>query len=107
MTYGQAIDALADPTRRAVFEHLAAEPQSVGVLAEQFPVSRPAISQHLKILKQAGLVFEQPVGTRRVYAVDPRGLAELRDWIEGFWDTTLAAYQDGLNKWLKEGENDD
>lgn len=107
MTYGQAIDALADPTRRAVFERLAENPQSVGVLAEQFPVSRPAISQHLKILKQAGLVFEHPIGTRRVYAVDPTGLAELRAWLDRFWDSALSAYEGGLAKWLEEERKDD
>ncbi len=81
--------ALADPTRRAIFELLRSGPRSVGRLAECLPVSRPAVSQHLKVLAEAGLVEATPAGTRRVYAIKAEGLAELRDWIEAMWDRVL------------------
>ncbi len=93
MTYGTALSALADPTRRRVFERLKAGPQSVGAIARGLPVSRPAVSQHLKVLKEAGLVTDRPEGTRRVYAVDPRGLGALRGWLDQFWDQALTAFQ--------------
>lgn len=93
MTYQSALVALADPTRRHVFEHLRAGPQSVGELAARLPVSRPAVSQHLKVLKAAGLVRDRAEGTRRVYAVDPDGLLALRAWLDGFWDEALLAFQ--------------
>jgi DNA-binding transcriptional ArsR family regulator len=76
-----------------VFERLRAGPQSVGVLAKGMPVSRPAISQHLKALKDAGLVKDRPEGTRRVYYIDPDGLGELRRWLDGFWDAALEAFK--------------
>jgi len=85
--------ALADPTRRAVFEQLRSGPQPVGAIARGLPVSRPAVSQHLKVLKEAGLVADQPEGTRRVYYLDPHGLGELRRWLDQFWDEALAAFQ--------------
>jgi DNA-binding transcriptional ArsR family regulator len=88
-----AITALADPTRRQVFELLAARPRSVGELAELLPVSRPAVSQHLKVLKAAGLAVDEAVGTRRVYSLDPQGLAGLRDYLEGFWQRSLRAFK--------------
>jgi DNA-binding transcriptional ArsR family regulator len=84
--------ALADPTRRAVFERLADGPKSVGQVAEGLPVSRPAVSQHLRVLKEAGLVTDRAVGTRRLYQLDPTGLDALRTWLDGFWDQTLAAF---------------
>jgi DNA-binding transcriptional ArsR family regulator len=93
MTYGVALAALADPTRRSVFERLQGGPASVGDIAADLPVSRPAVSQHLKVLKAAGLVRGEADGTRRVYEVDPTGLAELRGWIDRFWDDSLAAFK--------------
>lgn len=86
------IEALADPTRRAVFERVARAPVAVGEIAAGLPVSRPAVSQHLKILKQAGLVSETADGTRRIYRLDPRGLGELREWLDGFWGDRLADF---------------
>ena len=82
-------DALGDPTRRAIFEQLRHGPQSVGELAEGLPVSRPAVSQHLRVLEQAALVSHRPNGTRHVYRVEPAGLAELRDYFERFWGEAL------------------
>jgi DNA-binding transcriptional ArsR family regulator len=88
-----AFAALADPTRRAVFERLARGPASVGQVAEGMPVSRPAVSQHLKVLKAAGLVDDQAEGTRRVYRLDPRGIGALRDWLDSHWARALDAFQ--------------
>ncbi len=88
-----AIQALGDPTRRAVFEHLRGGPRAVGEIAAQLPVSRPAVSQHLRVLKSAGLVTERPQGTRRLYSVDPVGLAALRDYIDSFWTDALASFK--------------
>jgi DNA-binding transcriptional ArsR family regulator len=93
MAYGIALAALADPTRRAVFERLRSGPRSVKVIAQGMPVSRPAVSQHLKVLKEAGLVADRPEGNRRVYYVDPDGLGALRGWLDQFWDAALAAFQ--------------
>jgi DNA-binding transcriptional ArsR family regulator len=87
-----ALSALADPTRRAIFERLARAPQSVGALAEGLPVSRPAVSQHLAHLKAAGLVTDTAAGTRRVYSIDPKGLGAIRAWLDRFWTTALDAY---------------
>ena len=84
--------ALADPTRRRVFERLAAGPRSVGQIAEGLPVSRPAVSQHLRVLKEAGLVSDEADGTRRIYRIDPKGLGPLRAWLDRFWDAALAAF---------------
>lgn len=103
-TYGNAIAALADPTRRSVFETLREGPRSVGDLAGGLPVSRPAVSQHLRVLKRAGLVRERRVGTRNFYSVDGDGLAELRDYFEGFWDEALAAFKDAAER--EEGEDE-
>ena len=93
MTYAEALAALADPTRRRVFERLRRGPKSVGALARGMPVSRPAVSQHLRTLKDAGLVEDRAEGTRRVYFIDPHGLAALRRWLDQFWDEALAAFQ--------------
>lgn len=93
MAYGSALAALADPTRRRVFERLKKGPRAVSEVARGLPVSRPAVSQHLKALKEAGLVADRPEGTRRVYFIDPRGLGELRRWLDQFWDDALAAFQ--------------
>ncbi len=85
--------ALGDPTRKVIFERLADRPRAVVELANELPVSRPAVSQHLRVLKDAGLVIAQPVGTRRIYRVDPDGLATLRADLERFWGKALAAYK--------------
>ena len=93
MAYENALTALADPTRRKVFERLRSGPESVGVIAQGLPVSRPAVSQHLKVLKKAGLVEEKAQGTRRVYHIDPKGLGVLRAWLDQFWDVALEAFR--------------
>jgi DNA-binding transcriptional ArsR family regulator len=92
MTYSKALQCLSDPTRRQVFERLRAGPQSVGALARGLPVSRPAVSQHLKALRAAGLVSQRSEGTRRVYFVDPDGLGELRQWVDRFWNDALRSF---------------
>ena len=97
-TYHSIFAALADPTRRALFETLKGRPSSVGKLAAEFPVSRPAVSQHLKVLKAARLVTEQPRGTKRIYAVDPEGLASLREYVETFWDDLLQAFAEKVKE---------
>ena len=89
-----ALAALADPTRRAIFERLATRPSAVGVLARGLPVSRPAVSQHLRVLKEAGLVTEAVAGTRRIYRIDPRGIAAMREWLEALWSAALDAFKD-------------
>lgn len=86
--------SLGDPTRRAIFERVAAKPSSVGELAKGLPVSRPAVSQHLRVLKDAGLVSETPQGTRRIYRLDPRGIAAMREWLDAHWSTALNAFKD-------------
>ena len=86
------MNALGDPTRRTIFERLRRGPRPVGELADGLPVSRPAVSQHLRVLKEAGLVSERREGTRRVYRVDPDGVAGLRAYFDRFWDEALAAY---------------
>jgi DNA-binding transcriptional ArsR family regulator len=93
MTYGKAITALADPTRRAVFERLRGGPRAVGEIARSLPVSRPAVSQHLRVLREAGLVSERRDGTRRLYSVNGDGLVELREYLEGFWQDALDAFK--------------
>ena len=94
MTYANGgWTALADTTRRTIFERLAERPCSVGELAEGLPVSRPAVSQHLKVLKDAGLVVDMPAGKQRIYRVDPAGLAAFRAELDLFWSKTLAAYK--------------
>ena len=93
MTYGRAIEALAPPTRRAVFERLAQGAASVGDIAAGLPVSRPAVSQHLRVLKEAKLISETRDGTRRIYAIDPEGLAELRHYFDRFWEEALDQFQ--------------
>ena len=98
MAYQRALTALADPTRRRVFDALRSGPKPVGLIAAQLPVSRPAVSQHLKVLREAGLVGDRPEGTRRVYYIDPRGLAALRALLDQFWDQALAAFQAEVEK---------
>ncbi|WP_040866486.1 ArsR/SmtB family transcription factor [Nocardia exalbida] len=95
---GAALDALGDPTRRAIFERLGTGPCAVGQLAEGLPVSRPAVSQHLKVLEQAGLVTHEAVGTRRVYRLNPTGIDALRAYFTHFWTTAMSAFQDEANR---------
>ena len=89
---GRALEALGDPTRRAIFERLVGGPRSVRELADALPISRPAVSQHLRVLKQCGLVGDRAVGTRRFYRVDPAGVAAMREYLDQMWDTALAAF---------------
>lgn len=88
-----ALDALGDPTRRAIFERLGRGPCAVGELARDLPVSRPAVSQHLKVLKDAGLVVDRAVGTRRVYRLNPPGVAAMQAYFQGFWERALTAFK--------------
>jgi DNA-binding transcriptional ArsR family regulator len=99
----EALGVLGDPTRRTIFETLAAGPLSVGELADRLPVSRPAVSQHLRALKEAGLVRDRAVGTRRIYHVDPTGVASLRAYLDQNWGEALAAFKDAV----KDGRDDD
>lgn len=89
----QSLGALGDPTRRMIFERLAARPSAVGELARGLPVSRPAVSQHLKVLKEAGLVQEISEGTRRIYSLDPRGIGAMRRWLDTHWASALGAFK--------------
>jgi DNA-binding transcriptional ArsR family regulator len=93
-----ALDVLADPTRRAVFERLASGPKPVGMLARGMAVSRPAVSQHLKVLKTAGLVTQRAEGTRRVYAIDPAGLGAIREWLDRLWAEQLESFKDEVER---------
>jgi DNA-binding transcriptional ArsR family regulator len=88
----QALSALGDPSRRAIFERLVDAPASVGEIARAMPVTRSAVSQHLRVLKEAGLVSETPDGTRRIYRLDPAGIAAIRDWLDAQWATSLEAF---------------
>ena len=92
-TYQNGFSALADPTRRAIFERLARGPRAVGDLAGEFPVSRPAVSQHLRVLKDAGLVADRREGNRRLYRVDPHGVEAMRAYLDSFWSDALAAFE--------------
>lgn len=94
----QVLDALGDATRRTVFRRLRGGPLSVGEIAEGMDVSRPAVSQHLKVLKAARLVTDRAKGTRRLYAVDTRGIEALRNWLDGFWDEALTAFKDAAER---------
>ena len=94
----EALLALGDPTRLAIMERLAEQPQAVVDLARALPVSRPAVSQHLRVLKDAGLVVDQPVGNRRVYRIDPDGLAALRDHLDRYWTQALAAFKTSVEQ---------
>lgn len=96
--YVSPIDALADPTRRRILELLRGRPAAVGELAGRLPVSRPAVSQHLRTLRQAGLVTFRREGTRNVYAVDQRGIAEMRAWLDAFWDDALDRYKETVER---------
>jgi DNA-binding transcriptional ArsR family regulator len=98
MAYQDGFAALADPTRRAIFERLAAGPRPVGELARGLPVSRPAVSQHLKVLKDAGLVVDRRVGNRSIYQVNPDGLGALRAYLDEFWAQALTAFKAAVEK---------
>jgi len=97
MAYHKALQSISDPTRRSVLESLRAGPQAVGEIAKNLPVSRPAVSQHLKVLKDAGLVKDRAEGARRVYFIDPEGLGELRRWLDEFWDDALTSFAREMN----------
>jgi DNA-binding transcriptional ArsR family regulator len=103
VTYGvDRWTALGDPTRREIFERLADRPQAVGELAGGLPVSRPAVSQHLKVLKEAGLVVDRPAGNRRIYQLNPDGVDALRAQLDRFWTKTLAAYKAAAERPIEE-----
>jgi DNA-binding transcriptional ArsR family regulator len=97
-TNGAVLDALGDATRRQIFESLKTGPRSVGELADGLPVSRPAVSQHLRVLKEAGLVSDRKEGTRRLYRIEPGALAGLREYFDSFWDEALARFADEARK---------
>jgi DNA-binding transcriptional ArsR family regulator len=103
MAYSTAMDALGDPTRRAIFEQLRRGPRAVGEIASELPVSRPAVSQHLRVLKDAGLVTERREGTRRLYRLDPDGLGELRDYFDDFWTEALAGFKAAAERERRDG----
>jgi DNA-binding transcriptional ArsR family regulator len=98
---------LGDPTRRAIFELLARRPCSVGELAQQLPISRPAVSQHLRVLKDGGLVVSQAEGTRRVYRLNPDGVAALRAWLDRVWDEALTAFQKAAEATVVDPQQED
>ncbi|MEQ1609868.1 MAG: metalloregulator ArsR/SmtB family transcription factor [Hyphomonadaceae bacterium] len=98
MSYSASLVALADPTRRKIFERLRRGPLAVGAIAEGLPVSRPAVSQHLKVLKEAGLLTETQDGARRIYRIDPEGLGQLRAWLDQFWDVALENFKADAEK---------
>jgi DNA-binding transcriptional ArsR family regulator len=97
VTYRDGWDALGDPSRRAIVERLAERPRAVGELAQELPISRPAVSQHLKVLKDAGLVAERTAGTRRIYRLNPEGVAAMRDQLDTFWNRALVNYSEVLD----------
>jgi DNA-binding transcriptional ArsR family regulator len=105
MIYDNILEALGDSTRRRILARLRTGPQPVTVLAEGLPVSRPAVSQHLKILKEAGLVADESRGTRRIYRINRDGLALLRTWLDGFWAETLDAHQAEIQRQIDERKN--
>jgi DNA-binding transcriptional ArsR family regulator len=101
-----ALDALGDPTRRVIFERLAERPQAVGELASELPVSRPAVSQHLRVLKEAGLVAVQPAGNRRIYQLRPDGVAALRAYLDRFWQQSMAAFKEAAEQPTRRSDDD-
>ena len=108
MAYGNAaFAALSDPTRRQVLERLADGPRAVGDIAVGLPVSRPAVSQHLKVLKEAGLVSDRQDGQRRIYAIDPKGLGAMRAWLDQFWDVALKAFAAEAERGAANDEKED
>jgi DNA-binding transcriptional ArsR family regulator len=105
-TYHKGVSALGDDTRRAIFELVAEGPRPVGEIARDLPVSRPAVSQHLKVLKEAGLVTDRQQGTRRLYQVDPEGVAALHAYFDRFWNRTLPAFKDAAEQGDEEEQHD-
>ena len=105
MVYHQVLHALGDPSRRLLFDRLRNGPSSVAALADGLPISRPAVSQHLKILKEAGLVRDQAQGARRVYCIDRAGLAVLKDWLDGVWEGAWDSYQAEIQQQIDERKN--
>jgi DNA-binding transcriptional ArsR family regulator len=103
--HSHALSALGDATRRTIFDRLKSGPLPVGELARGLPVTRPAVSQHLKVLKEAGLVFDSPNGTRRVYRINPQGVHALRDYFDDFWTQALNDFKDAAER--QEGASDD
>ena len=101
-TYEGGLAALGDPTRRAIFERLAERPRAVGELARELPISRPAVSQHLKVLKDAGLVIDRPAGNRRIYQLDPDGVGALRAYLDQFWSRALLSYKAAVEQQTEE-----
>jgi DNA-binding transcriptional ArsR family regulator len=98
-TYGtNGLTALGDPTRRAIFEALATSPSAVGELSQKFPISRPAVSQHLKVLKEAGLVIDRAEGNRRIYQLNPDGVGAVRAYFDQFWKQSLSAYKEAVER---------
>ena len=97
-TYQAALTALGDPTRQAIFERLADRPSAVGELASELPVSRPAVSQHLKVLKDAGLVIDRADGNRRIYQLNPDGVDALRAYLDQFWNRALTAFKTAVEQ---------
>lgn len=102
----QALSALGDPSRRAIFERLTVSPASVSEISAGMPVTRSAVSQHLRVLREAGLVTETPDGTRRIYRLDPSGIAAVRDWLDAQWATSLAAFGEFADNQMDEGEGE-
>lgn len=98
VAYGTALQALGDPTRLEIFERVAARPRAVRELADELPVSRPAVSQHLRVLKDAGLVSDRADGARRIYQVNPSGVEAIRHWLDGFWDEALARFKEAVEE---------
>lgn len=98
--------ALGDPTRRKIFELVAEQPSAVVDLASELPVSRPAVSQHLKVLKAAGLVIESAEGTRRIYRLDPRGIGAMREWLDAHWATALDAFKNFVDEQADEEDSE-
>jgi DNA-binding transcriptional ArsR family regulator len=92
------LNAVGDPSRRAILERLAEQPRAVGELARELPISRPAVSQHLKVLKDAGLVIDRPAGTRRIYQLDLDGVGAMRAYLDRFWSSALAAYKEAVEQ---------
>jgi DNA-binding transcriptional ArsR family regulator len=105
MTYHLTLDALGDSTRRLIFSRLCDAPESVAALAQGLPVSRPAVSQHLKVLKEAGLVTDEAVGARRIYRVSPGGLRALKEWLDGLYDAVSLAHQAEIQRQMDERRN--
>ena len=101
----EGLDALGDRTRRVIFERLAERPQAVGELASELPVSRPAVSQHLKVLKQAGLVVDRPAGARRIYELDPGGIEAMHAYLDKFWNRALEAYKKTVEQKQREARS--